>query len=160
MQWSSSLSEEQREIAVTLFESGLSYRAVAGRLNVPAERLKQLHQRWRIRGRLVLVSKPFQSEYPFEVKLEAVQRFLAGEPAVDLAREFSVSSGGLVQQWAAAYRRDGEQALRRGRGRPPTSGASPRTVSEVDRLRRENERLLAEVAYLKKLQALRAQERQ
>jgi len=65
----------------------------------------------------------------------------------------------LLQKWVRAYRLEGEDGLRpkpKGRPRKPDSPPPPE-LSEVEQLRRENERLRAEVAYLGKLRALRAQ---
>jgi transposase len=110
----------------------------------------------------VLVSKPAKS-YSFEFKLALVERFLAGETGPDLAVEAGLSSRQLLQKWVRAYRRDGAEALRpKAKGRPAKSAAPPppAELTELERLRRENERLRAEVAYLGKLRALRAQERQ
>lgn len=81
---------------------------------------------------------------------------------MDLAREYNLSSHKLVGKWAQIYREEGEAGLRpkpRGR-RSRASLPSPEPVSELDRLRVENERLRAEVAYLGKLSALRDQKRQ
>lgn len=95
--------------------------------------------------------------YPFEVKLAVAQRFLGGEPKTDLAREFDLSSPGIVQRWGRALREQGEDGLRpKPKGRPKKS-ATP--VGEVEMLRREVERLRAENAYLGKLRALMEQQR-
>ncbi|MDH6284159.1 helix-turn-helix domain containing protein [Prescottella agglutinans] len=106
--------------------------------------------------------KPFKRAFTFEFKLEVVRRFLAGETKVALAREFDLSSPKLIETWARKYRNEGEDGLRPKRaGRPPNpAGVDSTEVSELEQLRRENERLRAEVAYLGKLRALRAQERQ
>ncbi|MBG6226440.1 transposase-like protein [Arthrobacter sp. CAN_A2] len=106
------------------------------------------------------MTKPKQV-YSFEVKLALVERFIAGETALDLATEAGLSSPLLLQSWARKYRRDGVDALRpKPRGRPRSPEAPPPAeVSELERLRRENERLRAEVAYLGKVRALRAQPR-
>lgn len=163
MRSSSSLSEEQRSAAVALFVQGFAYRASATMLGVPQWPVKQLYQRWRIRGEGALVTRPTKQSYSFEVKLAIVRQFLAGEGSVsELAREHDLSSPKLLQTWVRAFRREGEDALRpkpRGRPRKSSSQAVPEP-SEVERLRRENERLQAENAYLKKLGALRAQGRQ
>ncbi|WP_370628844.1 helix-turn-helix domain-containing protein [Paenarthrobacter nitroguajacolicus] len=69
-------------------------------------------------------------------------------------------SPGTVTNWTRIYRRDGEDGLRpKKRGRRPVNRENALPESEVEQLRRENERLRAEVAYLGKLRALRAQER-
>lgn len=155
----SPLSEDQREAAVAWFEKGIADRAVARLLGVSQSPVQVLYLRWRIHGRGALVVKPTKQVYSFELKLALVERFIAGETAQDLAAEAGLSSSGLLKNWAAAYRRDGVDALRpKPRGGPGTPG-SPPAESELERLRRENERLRAEVAYLGKLRALRAQER-
>ncbi|WP_267275892.1 helix-turn-helix domain-containing protein [Arthrobacter sp. CDRTa11] len=106
------------------------------------------------------MSRPAKS-YSFEFKLALVQRFLAGESGPDLAVEAGLASRELLQKWVRAYRLDGEDGLRpkpKGRPRKPDS-PPPAGLPELERLRRENERLRAEVAYLGKLRALREQGR-
>ncbi|GAA4925227.1 helix-turn-helix domain-containing protein [Stackebrandtia albiflava] len=108
------------------------------------------------------MAKATKRSFSFAFKLEVVRRFLAGETKVELARQFDLSSPKLIEGWARRFRAEGEDGLRpkpRGRPvrkRPPVPAAS----SEVERLRAENERLRAQVAYLGKLKALRDQERQ
>lgn len=154
------LSDEQREAAVLLFESGYGRRAVANRLGVRLHVVQALQNRWRIWGRGVLVSNSTQRVYPFELKREIVLRFLAGDEKVALADEYALSSPDLIKHWVRTYRTEGEDGLR-----PKPSGRPKRTVavpdqeeSELDQLRRENERLRAEVAYLGKLKALMSRE--
>ena len=157
----SSLSEDQREAAVAWFEKGIADKAAARLLGVSQWPVKLLYRRWRIHGRGALVAKPTKQVYSFEFKLALVERFIAGETAQDLAAEAGLSSSGLLKNWARAYRREGADALRpKPKGRPRAPDAPPPAeLPELERLRRENERLRAEVAYLGKLRALRAQER-
>jgi transposase len=156
----SPLSEDQREAAVAWFEKGIADQAAARVLGVSHSPVKVLYLQWRIHGRGALVAKPTKQVYPFELKLALVQRYIAGETAQDLAAEAGLSSSGLLKNWAAAYRREGEDALRpKPKGRPGKPDSPPVELPELERLRRENERLRAEVAYLGKLRALRAQER-
>jgi transposase-like protein len=106
------------------------------------------------------VTKPTKRSFSFEFKLDVVQRFLAGETKVRLAQELDLSSPKLIETWARKYRTEGEDALRpKKAGRRPRDETETSEQSELERLRRENERLRAEVAYLGKLRALRAQER-
>lgn len=156
----SSLAEAQREAAVALFEKGIGYRAAATLLGFPRVPVKALYGRWRIHGQGALVSRPVKS-YSFEFKLALVERFLAGESGPELAVEAGLASRELLQKWVRAYRMDGKDGLRpkpKGRPRKPDS-PPPAELPELERLRRENERLRAEVAYLGKLQALREQGR-
>jgi transposase-like protein len=158
----SSLSEDQRVVAVALFEVGVGDRTVAARLGVGRPAVRRLYDRWRVRGRGALVAKPRdRRSFSFELKLDVVRRALAGEAKVDLAREFDLSSPKLIETWVRKYRNEGEDGLRPKRaGRPPKpADPGPDEVSELEQLRRENEVLRAQVAYLGKLRALRARER-
>ena len=154
----SSLTKEQQRAAVALFEAGCGRDSVATQLGVPASTLRSLYDRWRIRGATVLESTPARA-YAFEVKCAVVQRAEAGESKVTLARDYQLSSPSLIDTWVRTYRRDGLEGLRPKPTGRPASVAAGRPVSELERLRAENERLRAEVAYLGKLQALIAAER-
>jgi transposase-like protein len=104
--------------------------------------------------------KPGKPSFTFEFKLEVVRRYVSGEvTALELAREHGLSSPKLVETWARAYRREGEEALRPKRKGRPVSGVSAADDSELERLRAENLLLSAKVAYLEKLRALRDQGR-
>ena len=105
------------------------------------------------------MEKPTKKQYSFEVKKEVVDRFLAGETRMDLAKEFKLSSPQQVKGWVSKWRKGGDEALRpKPKGRAKGS-AKPTLLSEEDRLLREVEKLRAENAYLKKLRDLRNQRR-
>lgn len=161
MRAGSSLSEDQRVAAVALFEAEWGSGAAAKHLGVPEHPVRRLYDRWRVRGSGALVTKPTKRVFSFEFKLDVVRRFLAGESKLALAREFDLSSPKLIETWARKYRNEGEDALGpKPPGRPRANSAEqPSEASEVTRLRRENERLRAEVAYLGKLRALMEQQR-
>lgn len=107
------------------------------------------------------MEKRSKASYSFEFKLALVERFLAGEPALDLSVEAGLSSPVLLKAWVRKYRAEGADALRpKPRGRPAGQAVTASVgLSEVERLRRENERLRAENAYLGKLRALMEQQR-
>lgn len=157
----SSLSGGQREAAVAWFEQGLGDRTVSSLLGVARWPVRTLYQRWRIHGRGALVSGSARRSFSLEFKLSVVERFLAGESAAELAAEHGLSAPGLVKTWARTYRREGEDGLRpKRKGRPPKQPDSPDGQhSELEQLRRENDRLRAQVAYLGKLRALRGSKR-
>lgn len=156
----SSLSERQRETVVGLFVAGYGPEAVATRLSVSRTAVRRLHDRWRLRSAGALMMKPGKRSFTFEFKLEVVRRFVDGEAtAIELAREHDLSSPKLVENWVRAYRREGEEALRpKPKGRPAKAVDSSGS-SELERLRQENLRLSAKVAYLEKMRALREQGR-
>ncbi|WP_239646216.1 helix-turn-helix domain-containing protein [Nocardiopsis valliformis] len=106
--------------------------------------------------------EPTRGSFTFEFKLDLVRQVIDGHASpAQLAREHALSSPKLVENWVRAYRSRGEQALRPQRkGRPPQDPDKPAPeLSDLEQLRRENERLAAENAYLKKLRALREQGR-
>ena len=153
------MSEHQREQLVELFEQGIGYRAAATALGVSKYAVRTLRRRFQLHGRLCLVEKPTKQHYPFEVKKEVVERYLAGETRMDLAREFGLSSDILVRDWARKWRKGGDEALKpKPKGRPKGSVVS-KPLSEEAKLRRQIARLEAENAYLKKLRDLRNQGR-
>lgn len=155
----SKLSQAQREQAVELFEQGYGSRAVANRLGVKRDQVRRLEGRFRLHGRLCLVSKPTRKQYSFDTKMEILRRHKAGETKSDLAEEFGLSSPDLIGHWVWEVNKDGIDALRpKPKGRPKGS-ARPAPLTEEDKLRRENELLKAELAYLKKLRDLREQRR-
>lgn len=161
MRVDSSLTEVQREAAVAWFEKDRGVRWVASELGMGRSAVKRLHERWRVRGRGALVTMPTKRSFAFEVKLDVVTRVLAGESKSDLAVAFGISSPKLIETWVRNYRNEGEDALRpkpKGRPRgstPPKHGEE----SELERLRRENEFLRTQNAYLGKLRALTEQKR-
>ena len=137
----------------------MGYTAAANALGVSKYAARMLCRRFKLHGRLCLVEKPIKQQYSFEVKKEVVQRYLAGETKMDLAREFGLSSDQLVKDWSWKWRKGGDEALKpKPKGRPKGS-VTPKPLSEEDKLCRENERLRAENAYLKKLRDLRNQGR-
>lgn len=77
-----------------------------------------------------------------------------------LAKELELSSPHPIAVWAGRYRAQGEDGLRlKPKGRPRTKPeAAAQQEPELERLRRENERLRAEVAFLGKVNALRDEE--
>lgn len=161
MRKDSSLSEQQRIAAVALFEAGHGAQAVATELGAGLNAVDALYDRWRIHGGGVLVPTETKRTFSFEVKRDVVQRCLAGETKLALAQEFGIASPKTIQAWARTYRAEGADGLRpKPKGRPRTDPDVPaRDLSEVEQLRREVERLQAEVAYLGKLKALTASKR-
>ena len=133
----SSLSEYQREQLVECFERGMGYRAAANMVGVSTSATRDLYRRFQLHGRLCLVEKPTKQQYSFDIKKEVVQRHLAGETKMDLAREFGLSSDQLVKDWFRKWRTGGDDALKpKPKGRPKGSVA-PERLTEEDKLRRQ-----------------------
>lgn len=156
-----SMSDAERQAAVALFASGHGRDAVATQLGVSRGAVRALQNRWRIWGDEALGTKPTKQTYPVAVKQEIVRRVLAGETKIALAQEYGLSSPQLIARWLRIYRAEGAAGLHpKPLGRPPHGAeALAEEDGELACLRRENERLRAEVAYLGKLRALSGHER-
>ncbi|OIR41064.1 transposase [Corynebacterium sp. NML140438] len=153
----SKLTEEQREQAVQLFEQGMGSYITARSLGVSQSAIQSLYNRFLLRGRLCLVEKRNYPKYTYELRKEVVDRFNAGASRMELAREYGLASDEVVKVWVRKWRKGGDEALHsHRRGRPKTSSKKTQ-VSADEQLIRENERLRAENAYLKKLRDLRNQ---
>lgn len=153
---SSKASQVQRERLVELFEDGWGFTAAARSVGVGIKTASNLWERWRLHGRLALMRKPTQASYPFETKLEAVKRFLAGQTKPHIAKDMGLSSPKILERWIRAYRVHGEDGLRpKPKGRPPkASSLAAGGGSELEMLQRRVEYLEAENAYLKALRDL------
>jgi len=145
--------------AVEMFEQGFTAKSVALALDLAGAPIQMLYQRWQLRGSGALVTRD-RKQYDFDTKLQIVLRHTKGESGRALAEEFDLPSPSTVTNWTSKYRRDGPDWLRpKRRGRPPTTREGAPAETETEALRRENERLRAEVAHLGKLWALRSPER-
>jgi len=155
----STLSHTDAVSAVELFEQGFTAKSVSISLDLAGAPVQMLYQRWQLRGSGALMTRD-RKQYDFETKLEIVHRHIEGESGRTLSEEFDLPSPSTVANWTSIFRRDGVDGLRpKRRGRPPTIRGDSPPESETEALRRENERLRAEVAYLGKLRALKSPER-
>jgi transposase len=155
----STLSRAGAVSAVELFEQGFTAKSASLSLDLAPNPVQMLYQRWQLRGRDALVTRE-RRQYDFGTKLEIVLRHVEGESGRVLAEEYGLPSPSTVANWTSIYRREGEDGLRpKRRGRPPANRGNPPPENEIETLRKENERLRAEVAYLGKLRTLRSPER-
>lgn len=157
MRTRSLLSQHQREALIEHFELGMGSAAAATTLQASRNGVRRFYRQWKLHGRLCLVEYPSKRVYPFELKKEVVERFLAGASKMELAIEFRLGSEQLVRVWANQWHEGGDEALRPHTKGRPKGIANPTPVTEEDRLRRQVARLEAENAYLKKLRDLRDQ---
>ncbi len=150
-----------RERAVELFERGCGYGLTARRLGVSAETVREWQKMYRAIGRggfLAMGGK--QRTYDYETKVAAARAVVDGGMSKPEAMvRFGIASAAPLKQWCRLYREGGAQALKpKRKGRPKGSvRAVPPTREEelAERVRK----LEAQVAYLKKSIALKAQRR-
>ena len=100
-----------------------------------------------------------QARYDFETKVAAASAVVDGGMAKPEAMErFGIASATPLKRWCRLYREGGADALRpKPKGRPRGSGAKAAPPTREEELEREVRRLEAQVAYLKKSIALKAE---
>lgn len=145
---------ETRIEAARLFDAGFGYGAVATYLRLPEGTCREWFDSHRS-GRLIgLGSVSGYKNYGFDVKVAAVQKFLAGTMKAEILAEFDITSRSLFNKWVAAYRQHGVEGLRpKAKGRPKKN-PDPNSESDAEKIFR----LEMEVEVLKKLIALRSEE--
>lgn len=122
---------------------------------------------YRRQGRKGLKPKQSKTVYPFNFKLN-VLRFKqeTGASYRETADLFGLSNPSVIANWKRKFLEEGTQGLKKSIGRPPKmvkkskkhkKKTSDDTTERLKELEAENEYLKTEVAYLKKLKALRAQ---
>ena len=147
-----------REQAVEMFERGFGYRLTAGRLGVSAETVREWQKMYRVIGRGGLLAMGVKrAKYDYETKVAAARAVVDGGMSKPEAMvRFGIASATSLKKWCRLYREGGAQALKpKPKGRP--KGAVPPTREEE--LEECVRKLEAQVAYLKKSIALKAQRR-
>lgn len=150
-----------REQAVELFERGIGYGLTAKRLGVPAEAVRDWQKTYRAIGKDGLLAMGGQqARYDYATKVAAARAVVDGGMSKPEAMvRFGIASATPLKNWCRLYREGGAQALKpKPKGRPKGSvRAVPPTREEE--LEKRVRKLEAQVAYLKKSIALKAQRR-
>ena len=148
-----------RELAADMFAEGRGHRSVARSLEVPVKTVKKWQYTYRAVGRGGLLAMgESHATYDFETKVAAASAVVDGGMAKPEAMErFGIASLSPLKRWCGLYREGGAEALRpKPKGRPRGSGAkAPKTREEE--LEERVRKLEAQVAYLKKSIALKAE---
>ena len=149
-----------RERAAEMFERGLGYKSVAGGLGVPAVAVRNWQKTYRATGRGGLLAMGGgQARYDFETKVAAARAVVDDGMAKPEAMErFGIASATPLKQWCRLYREGGAEALRpRPKGRPRGPGAKGAPKTREQELEERVRKPEAQVAYLKKSIALKAE---
>ena len=152
--------ESLRLEAARLHDAGLGRRAIGAALGVPHEAVRRWLEKYRAGGtELLLKMGGKQARYDYETKVAAARAVVDGGMAKPEAMErFGIASATPLRQWCRLYREGGAEALRpRPRGRPRGSGATGAPRTREQELEERVRRLEAQVAYLKKSIALKAE---
>lgn len=158
------------EIVQTYLAGSKGCKALAKQYEVAASSVRRWVAGYQQHGARAL-SKKFES-YSQEFKLRVLHEIKRrGLSQTEAAARFDVRGVGAIAIWQRQYDEGGPEALKpKPRGRPPNTMPTPKPpkapplpaddASALEKLRKENEYLRAEVAYLKKLEALVRAKRQ
>ena len=147
-----------REQAAQMFEKGCGYRLTASRLGVSAATVREWQKTYHVIGKGGLLAMGVkQARYDYETKVAAAKAVVDGGMSKPEAMvRFGIASATPLKQWCRLYRQGGAQALKpKPKGRPKGSVPPTREEELEERVRK----LEAQVAYLKKSIALKAQRR-
>lgn len=153
---------ELRLKAARLYDEGRGRAAIAKSLGIPEEVVRTWLDTYRSVGIEGLSTMGKDNvAYTFETKLAAARAVVdEGLSKPEAMAKFGIASMTPLKNWIRAYREGGEEALRpKPKGRPRGAGSQPREVTREQELERQVARLEAEVAYLKKSIALKAEKR-
>ena len=147
-----------REQAAQMFEKGCGYRLTARKLGMSAETVREWQKMYRVIGKDGLLTMGVKhTKYDYETKVAAAKAVVdGGMSKPEAMMRFGIASATPLKQWCRLYRQGGAQALKpKPKGRPKGSVPPTREEELTERVRK----LEAQVAYLKKSIALKAQKR-
>ena len=160
-------NEDKREIIRLNKEEGVSQTHLAEAFGVGVRYIAELIARYNLHGEEVLIKGP-NRKYSPEFKMEVINRYQNGEAKNALAVEYGIKRS-MIDSWLRRYEKDGYNGLiDKKKGQPPKmkkdNNTADQAVSEektqsadkarIRLLEKKNKELEAEVAYLKKLNAL------
>lgn len=147
---------EMRARAAVLFEAGLGFELAAKKLDVPAPAVRKWLYAYRATGRKGLIGMgESRRTYDMKTKLAVARAVVdGGMPRSEAMARFGIAAATSLDRWCRLYREGGPEALEPGRrGRPGGPGGRTRERELEERVRK----LEAQVAYLKKSIALKAE---
>ena len=151
-----------REQAAQMFERGCGYRLTASRLGVSAATVREWQKMYRVIGRSGFLAMGIkQARYDYETKVAAARAVVdGGMSKPEAMARFGIASATPLKQWCRLYRQGGAQALKpKPKGRPKGLGVGAVPPTREEELAERVRKLEAQVAYLKKSIALKAQKR-
>ena len=151
-----------RKQAAQMFEKGRGYRLTAKRLGVSAATVREWQKMYRVIGKGGLLAMGVKhTRYDYETKVAAAAAVVdGGMSKPEAMMRFGIASATPLKQWCRLYRQGGAQALKpKPKGRPKGLGVGAVPPTREEELEERVRKLEAQVAYLKKSIALKAQKR-
>ena len=151
-----------RKQAAQMFEKGCGYRLTARKLGVSAATVREWQKMYRVIGKGGLLTMGVKrTKYDYETKVAAAAAVVdGGMSKPEAMMRFGIASATPLKQWCRLYREGGAQALKpKPKGRLKGSGVGAVPPTREEELAERVRKLEAQVAYLKKSIALKAQRR-
>ena len=151
-----------REQAAQMFEKGFGYGLTAKRLGMSAATVREWQKMYRVIGKGGLLAMGVKhTKYDYETKVAAAKAVVdGGMSKPEAMMRFGIASATPLKQWCRLYRQGGAQALKpKPKGRPKGLGVGAVPPTREEELEERVRKLEAQVAYLKKSIALKAQKR-
>jgi len=164
------LKLEDKLKIIELYEERWSITRISKKYQVSASVIKRLERQYREHGIESFKEKGKNQNYPYDFKLEIINRIINGETVLSIASELAVNDG-LIHSWLKKYEELGYNGLiEKKKGRPPkmkpkhTEAKKEIPMDEKDKkikeLEERNAQLEMENDLLKKLRALVQQREQ
>lgn len=150
-----------RKQAAQMFKKGHGYRVTARKLGMSAATVREWQKMYRVIGKDGLLAMGVKhTRYDYETKVAAAKAVVDGGMSKPEAMvRFGIASATPLKQWCRLYRQGGAQALKpKPKGRPKGSVRAVPPTREKELAERVS-KLEAQVVYLKKSIALKAQKR-
>ena len=151
-----------REQAVEMFEKGFGYGVTAKSLGISAATVREWQKMYHVIGKGRLLTMGIKhTKYDYETKVAAAAAVVdGGMSKPEAMMHFGIASATPLKQWCRLYRESGAQALKpKPKGRPKGLGVGAVPPTREEELAERVRKLEAQVVYLKKSIALKAQKR-